>query len=83
MKPKKTTALCIGCRDNFYNGNNPYGVPQCWRFSKAVVEKRIKIPIHMMPPYKIPAGWTLSCHKPSGYVMVKPEVITKDGFWAS
>lgn len=25
---------CIGCEDNFYNGNNPYGVQECWCFDK-------------------------------------------------
>ena len=20
---------CVGCRDNFYNGNNPYGITEC------------------------------------------------------
>ncbi len=23
---------CRGCKDNFYNGNNPLGVSQCWSF---------------------------------------------------
>ena len=82
MKPKKSIQLCAGCYNNFYNGNNPYGVAQCWSFPKAQVAKRLKIPVDMRPPYKFPPQWTLSCHQPKGYVQVKPEAITKEGYWA-
>lgn len=27
--------LCKGCRDDFYNGKNPYGIKKCWFFDKA------------------------------------------------
>ncbi len=80
--PDKTTKLCIGCKDNFYNGNNPYGVNVCWSFAKAIVEKRIKVSINERPPYNLDrANWTLSCHQPQGYVQVKPDALTKEGFW--
>ncbi len=82
MKPKKSIQLCIGCRDNFYNGNNDLGVPRCLHFASAAVEKRIKVGINEQPPYSAKrAAWTLSCHKPTGYCQVKPEALTKEGFW--
>jgi len=37
MKDKK---YCIGCDDNFYNGNNPMGVKECWSFKTAKVKVR-------------------------------------------
>jgi|SRR6185295_3929267 len=41
--PLKTKSLCSGCRDNFYNGNNPLGVSECWSFKNAKVVKRWRI----------------------------------------
>ena len=35
IKPKKS--MCSGCRNNFYNGNNEYGVQECWSFKHAKV----------------------------------------------
>jgi hypothetical protein len=38
VKPEKR--MCQGCRDDFYNGKNPYGVTECWGFKTArVVDK--------------------------------------------
>lgn len=30
-------AMCSGCRDDFYNGNNGLGVSECWSFKDAKV----------------------------------------------
>lgn len=82
MKPAKTIDLCLGCRDDFYNGKNPYGVKQCWSFPKAEVVQRIKVSVNERPPYSASrAAWTLNCHKPQGYVQVPLEALTKEGFW--
>lgn len=81
-EPEKTVSMCAGCRDNFYNGNNPYGVKQCWSFETAKVVKRIKVGVNERPPYSANRlAWTLSCHKPQGYVQVAIESLTKEGFW--
>jgi hypothetical protein len=81
-KPTKSVNLCAGCRDDFYNGHNPYGVKQCWSFPKATVEKRLMIPVDLRPPYDPKsARWALSCYHPERVCNVKPEAIGKDGFW--
>lgn len=82
-KPAKCIGLCSGCRDNFYNGNNPYGVKQCWRYPSAKVAKRMLIPIQMRPPYTFPPKWVLSCYKPNGYSNVEPKALDSEGFWKS
>ena len=83
-KPKKSTDLCIGCYNNFYNGNNPYGVAQCWSYPKAVVEKRLLVSIHQTPPYNAKlAAWYLSCFRRQGYAAVRPDALTKEGYWKS
>lgn len=83
-KATKSIALCSGCRNDFYNGHNPYGVKQCWSFPSAVLEKRIKVGVWERPPYSAKrATWCLNCHKPDGYVQVKPESLDSKGFWKS
>ncbi len=37
MKDKK---YCIGCDSDFYNGNNPMGVKECWLFKSAKIMVR-------------------------------------------
>jgi hypothetical protein len=40
MPERKSTALCEGCHDNFYNGNNKLGVKECWSLKSAKVVRR-------------------------------------------
>ena len=82
-KPEKTVALCAGCRDDFYNDHNPYGVKQCWSFESAIIEKRIIVGMCQNPPYHQKPKWCMSCYKPTGSCAVKPEALTKEGFWKS
>lgn len=42
---------CSGCRNNFYNGNNPHGVTECWSRSTGKVVWRIRIGNFESPPY--------------------------------
>lgn len=72
-RTKKSKRLCVGCRDNFYNGNNNLGVKECWDFESARI-KRIKfIPLNQRPPWDQPAVTTLSCYRKKGYMAVGPD----------
>lgn len=73
--------MCSLCRDNFYNGNNPYSVKECWSYSSAEVVKRYLIPVDLRPPYCFPPQWVFSCYKRDRYATVKPEALAPDGFW--
>ena len=42
-KMVKSKKYCLGCSDNFYNGNNPYGIKKCWHFETAKVVTRYKV----------------------------------------
>lgn len=33
---------CAGCRDDFYNGNNPMGVKECWMLKTAKIVTRYR-----------------------------------------
>lgn len=70
---KGTLSHCSGCRDNFYNGNNPYGVQVCWNLKSAVIKKIKFVPWDMRPPWNVPAEKTNSCHSKKGYVAVSAE----------
>lgn len=61
MKPEKSQ--CSGCRDNFYNGNNEYGVQECWSFKSAKVVDKIAYPsIHCTASQRQTYKKTLSCY---------------------
>ncbi len=69
----KTTNHCIGCRNNFYNGNNPYDIKQCWSLAKAKLVTRFKlgtnVPMNIKEAYRkvrVP-----DCYHESGYVHCK------------
>jgi len=69
MTKQEKRKYCIGCRDNFYNGNNPYGIKECWNLKDAKFVKRKKIPIDLSPPYDhIKKQKVLSCYGQKGYV---------------
>lgn len=34
---------CSGCQDDFYNGNNPLGIKECWCHKTAKLVKRYRI----------------------------------------
>jgi len=38
---------CIGCEDNFYNGNNLLGIKECWHFKDAKVVMRFCIGVNV------------------------------------
>ncbi len=45
----KTTDACQGCEDDFYNGNNPYGIERCWSADAAEIITRHRLHINSVP----------------------------------
>ena len=68
---QKTKALCNGCRDDFYNDHNPYGVKTCWHFEKAVIVTKMRVGTWQNPPYKWSPQECLSCYSPEGASMIE------------
>ena len=66
--------LCKGCRDDFYNGNNPLGVAECWCFKGAKVVMRKRVPNDLRPPWTMTPGRTLHCKHEDGYVYVGEDI---------
>ena len=53
---------CSGCRDNFYNGNNPLEIEKCWHLKNAkLVVKDVYFSIHQIKPTRVK---TLDCFSP-------------------
>ena len=73
---------CEGCRNNFYN-NRPEG--DCWSLGGATLVKRYSVGMWENPPYKGKKLITVpDCWHGEGsqrQIMVKPEALTKEGFW--
>jgi hypothetical protein len=69
----KTTAHCAGCRNNFYNGCNPYDIKQCWSLAKAKLVTRWKIGVNV--PMNIKEAYRKvrvpDCYRENGYAYLK------------
>lgn len=62
---------CVGCEDNFYNGNNQLGVKECWHLktAKMILKKQVgysQVPLWKQKPIKVP-----SCYQVKGYVFIE------------
>lgn len=66
----KTKEMCRGCEDDFYNGNNPYNVQECWSYKNAKIEMRKRVSMHQVPPWTQKPSKYLTCYHQRGYVFV-------------
>lgn len=59
---------CGGCRDNFYNGNNPMGVQECWALKTAKLVTRFRLGTWTRPtePYAFTQMKRLNCYSQDG-----------------
>lgn len=65
--------MCVGCRDDFYNGNNDLGVKECCHLGSAKKVQRKEVGFWDEPPWDHqPVIDTLSCYHAKGYVYVEP-----------
>ena len=64
---------CLGCNNNFYNGNNSLGVEKCWSLSSAKLIKRKRVPIDQRPPWNQNSEKLPDCYSEKGYIFTKPE----------
>lgn len=71
---KMDKSHCKGCRENFYNGENPYGVTECWHLKTAKLILRKAVPLDQRPPWNQRAELYPSCYRKPRHVMVKPDV---------
>ena len=71
---------CVGCTENFYNGNNQYGVKVCWSLPTAQLEKRFKIsldaPMHRRSNYQEVEAY--QCRREKGYVLVNEQAYNRN-----
>jgi len=75
---------CSGCRNDFYNGNNPHGVKECCFRKNGKVVWRIRIGNFENPPYRNKKKFrAASCwHAEScGDLFIDPNILTSEGYW--
>jgi len=67
---KKTD--CVGCYNNYYNGNNDIGVRECLYFSSAKIVRRKQVHINQQPPWTQRPISVPDCYRQGGYIFVPP-----------
>ncbi|MDD5651708.1 MAG: hypothetical protein PHF86_15035 [Candidatus Nanoarchaeia archaeon] len=74
---------CAGCRDNFYNGNNEFGVMKCWHLENAKVQWKIQVGVWENPPYLNKRKQRVaSCYQGNGIIFIDPaKSLRSDGYW--
>lgn len=72
----KTKDLCVGCRDDYYNGKNEKGIQECWLYERARLVKRFKIGWWTQPTSasSFEEVWTLNCHNAPGQYALMEEL---------
>lgn len=68
MNKVEKLKYCNGCENNFYNGNNPYRIKECWSLKDSKLVLKKEIPITQYPPWKQKAIKVLDCFHRKGYV---------------
>lgn len=58
---------CVGCSNNFYNGNNNYGIKECWNLKDAELVSRKEVHINQRPPWTQKPEKFLNCYCRRGY----------------
>lgn len=66
---------CDGCNENFYNGNNPLGVQECWSLETAKLIWRKRVPMDQRPPWTQKARRYFACRREKGAVFVGPDQV--------
>jgi hypothetical protein len=70
MTKQEKLKMCVGCKDNFYNGNNDLGIKECWSLSSAKKVLKRRVGIWERPPWTNEPESILSCKTEKGYVFV-------------
>lgn len=75
---------CLGCRQDFYNGNNPYGIQVCWHREGAKFDQYRLVPTDLRPPYLgLPVVSLPICYDKARHVKVKLGVLDEREYWRS
>ena len=73
LSKSEKLCYCSGCHSDFYNGNNPMGIKECWSLSAAKLVLKKKVPLSQDPPWKQSPIKVLDCCRYDGYVLVGPK----------
>ena len=74
MSKNEKLKHCIGCRNNFYNGNNNMEIKECWSLKSAKLVLKKEVGVDQRPPWKQKPRRVLSCYHKQKYVYVEPNV---------
>ena len=64
---------CLGCRNNFYNGNNQYGIQECWSLQEAKLVLKRRVGMSERPPWTSRPVKVFDCRHEDGAIFVRPD----------
>lgn len=73
MTKEEKKRHCKGCRNDFYNGDNPYGIQDCWSLEGAELVYKKEVHINQRPPWNQNAIQVLDCYRKPQHVYVDPD----------
>ena len=73
LSKEEKLKYCYGCHSDFYNGNNPMGIKECWGLKAAKLVLKKQVHMNQVPPWKQSPIAVLDCYRRDGYVMVGPK----------
>jgi hypothetical protein len=68
MTNKEKLRYCVGCHDDFYNGE---GFSGCWSLENMELIMKKEVPIDQVPPWTQKAQLFPKCYHKQRYVYVK------------
>jgi hypothetical protein len=73
MTKQEKLRHCVGCTENFYNGNNAIGVKECWMLKTAKLVTRYRIGTWTRPtqPGAFHKVKVFQCRHEKGYALCK------------
>jgi len=73
LSESKKLKYCVGCREDFYNGHNPYDIKRCWCLKSAKVVWRKLVHVDDRPPFDHKAQRVLDCYTKSRHICIEPK----------
>ena len=75
MTKEEKLRHCQGCRNDFYNGKNPYKIKECFSLKSAELMLKKEVYVNQIPPWNQEPRQILSCYHKEDFIYVDPNTI--------
>lgn len=77
MNKSEKLKYCAGCKDDFYNSQNPYAIDECWHLKSARLVLKKEVHVDQIPPWTQKPRKFLNCYRRKRYVYVEPTFLDR------